>query len=85
MLDLGIFFRCVILYYFFVIEDRNVVCIYLVMIINMINVNLFFNCYILQYRKLINKRKRCFYIIFFKFWCCKVYFLMEFICDMKLV
>lgn len=47
MLDLGIFFRCVILYNFFVIEDRNVVCIYLVMIINMINVNLFFNCYIL--------------------------------------
>lgn len=67
MLDLGIFFRCIILYYFFVIEDRNVVCIYLVMIINMINVNLFFNCYILQYRKLINKRKRCFILFFLNF------------------
>lgn len=84
MPDSGTLFRCVILHNSFVTEDRNAVCIHLVMTINMINVNSSFNCHTLQHRKSINKRKRCFYITFFKFWCCKVHFSMEFTCDTKL-
>lgn len=74
MPDSGTLFRCVILHHSFVTEDRNAVCIHLVMTTNMINVNSSFNCHTLQHRKSINKKKRCFILLFSNFGAVKFIF-----------